>query len=270
MTEQPEIIVLPDAASAAAAAADRIAVAIREAADARGVAHWMTTGGSNPTDIYRRLASRPLRDDVPWQAVNIWFTDERLVPRDHPFANVKQLDDVLINLGGSSSGSLRGGGGEPGVPIPVAQLHPFRTAEAIGQGRGADSVAQMMIDELAAAELELRDGFPVMDLVLLGLGGDGHLLSVFPGSPAFDSKAWAMPIPAPTHIEPHVERVTMHPSIIAAARTVLMVVTGEGKTDALTHVLSGDGDVRRWPGQVAAIGSATWLLDAAAAGGHWS
>jgi 6-phosphogluconolactonase len=267
MSTGPEIVVLPDAATVAAEAAERIASAIRDAVDARGTAHWMTTGGSNPIDIYRRLASRPLRDAVPWQGVHIWWTDDRYVPRDHPLSNVKALDDVLINLAGAEEGTHLGGGGEPGVPIPLDHLHPFRVAEAIGEARGPEWAAEMMAEELAGAGLEQRDGWPVMDLVLLGLGGDGHLLSVFPGSAVFDSTAWTATVPAPTHIEPHVERVTMHPSIIPAARHVLMVITGSSKVDAVRHVLGDDRDERRWPGQVAAIDGAVWLLDAAAAAG---
>ncbi len=267
MTVDATIVVRPDAASVAAEAADRIAKSLMAAVADRGVAHWMTTGGSNPTDIYRRLAARPLRDDVPWNAVQIWWTDDRYVPRDHPSSNVKALDDVLLNLAGAEEGTLRGGGGEPGVPLPVENLHPFRTTEAIGEGRGAAWAAEMMADEMRRAGLELRDGWPVFDLVLLGLGGDGHLLSVFPQSAIFDSTEWTATAPAPTHIEPHVERVTMHPSIITVARDVLMVATGAGKVAAIGHIFGDPLDVRTWPGQVARTEHAVWLLDAEAAAG---
>ena len=97
------------------------------------------------------------------------------------------------------------------------------------------------------------------------MGGDGHLLSVFPGSSAFDSDAWTMAIPAPTHIEPHVERVTMHPAIVPAGREVLMVSTGESKAEMLGIVLGAERDVRRWPAQLARHERATWILDEAAA-----
>ena len=180
---------------------------------------------------------------------------------------MKALDDVLLNLAGAEEGTLRGGGGEPGVPLPVENLHPFRTTEAIGEGRGAAWAAEMMADEMRGAGLELRDGWPVFDLVLLGLGGDGHLLSVFPHSAIFDSTEWTATAPAPTHIEPHVERVTMHPSIITAARDVLMVATGAGKVAAIGHIFGDPLDVRTWPGQVARTEHAVWLLDAEAAAG---
>lgn len=90
-------------------------------------------------------------------------------------------------------------------------------------------------------------------------------MSVFPGSAAFDADEWAMAIPAPTHIEPHVERVTMHPAIIGAARAVLVVVTGESKADVLADILGPTHEPRRWPAQVARRGHATWILDREAA-----
>jgi 6-phosphogluconolactonase len=255
----------PDAATAAADAATRIATSLTATVGARGVAHWMTTGGSNPVEIYKRLLMHPLRDDVPWGAVHVWWTDDRYVPRDHPLSNVKAFDDVLINLAGAEEGTLGGGGGMPGVPIPPEHYHPFRTGEAIGNGHGPTWAAERMIEAIRAAGIDTRDGWPVFDLVLLGLGSDGHVLSVFPGSAVFDSTDWATAVPAPTHIEPHVERVTMHPAVITVAREVLMVVTGAGKADAVAAVFGDDGDERRWPGKVARRPGATWLLDEEAA-----
>ena len=85
----------------------------------------------------------------------------------------------------------------------------------------------------------MAGAWPSFDLVFLGMGGDGHLLSVFPGSAAFDAEAWAMAIPAPTHIEPHVERVTMHPAIVGAGRETLMVSTGESKAEMLADRAAG-------------------------------
>jgi 6-phosphogluconolactonase len=107
----------------------------------------------------------------------------------------------------------------------------------------------------------------VFDLVLMGVGADGHILSVFPGSPAFDASAWAIAIPAPRHIEPKVPRVTLNPGIVTVAREVLVVVTGAAKAEVVRDVLAGEIDVTRLPAQLARRDRATWILDEPAAAG---
>lgn len=248
MTEE-RVLVVRDAAEASLAAARHIAASLRVAVQARGRADWATTGGSAAPGIYRLLAEDPLRDEIAWEQVHVWWGDDRFVPRDHPLSNVKPLDDILLGS----------------TPLPIVNLHPFRSGEAIGASRDAASVATAMATELADAGLPIADGFPVLDLVVLGVGGDGHVLSVFPGSSAFDATAWAVDIPAPTHIEPHVPRVTMHPGIVRVARDVLVVATGASKADALAQIFGDDRDERRWPAQLARHERSTWILDEAAA-----
>ena len=260
----PEIAVVADADAASALAADRVAAALQTAVEARGRADWATTGGSTPVGIYRALAAPPLRDAVPWPDVHVWWGDDRYVPRDHALSNVKPLDDILIDLPGRQAG--QDVGGTPiAVRLPLENLHPFRTSEAIGAGRGAATCAAELADELRANDLPLVDGWPVFDLVLLGIGGDGHVLSVFPGSEAFEATAWALAIPAPTHIEPHVERVTLNPAILAVARRILVVMHGAGKAAVLGDIFGPLIDPTRWPAQLALRDSATWILDEAAA-----
>ena len=108
-------------------------------------------------------------------------------------------------------------------------------------------------------------GWPSFDLLVLGVGGDGHILSVFPGSTALDAADLAMAIPAPTHIEPHVQRVTMNPAVVAAARRVLVLVTGSAKAPVVGEVFGASRDPGRWPAQLALRDGATWILDEAAA-----
>ncbi len=261
---EPEIVVVADAATASAVAGDRIGAALRGAVESRGRADWATTGGSTPVGIYRHLAMPAHVNDIPWPDVHVWWSDDRFVPRDHALSNVKAFDDILLDLPGHQAGSAIGSNATA-IPLPVANIHPFRTSEAIGAGSGAAGCAAELERELRAADLELVDGWPVFDLILLGVGGDGHVLSVFPGSEAFGSEAWALGIPAPSHIEPHVERVTLNPAILAVAREVLVVMHGADKAAILGDIFGAEVDPRRWPAQLTRRAGATWILDEAAA-----
>jgi 6-phosphogluconolactonase len=260
------IVVVPTPDDAADGAALHVAAALRGAVEARGVAHWATTGGSTAPALYRHLAD-PDHPAIPWEQVHTWWGDDRFVPRDHPLSNVKPFDDIVMDIGFVEEGTALGLPGHPhhAMRPHVDSLHPFPMGEAIGRGGGADWAATRIAEALAQAGLETLDDVPRLDLIVLGLGGDGHTLSVFPGSGAFDTPAWTMAIPAPTHIEPHVERVTMNPSLVRAARDVLMVATGASKADVIANVLGGDDDERRWPARVADLEHATWILDEAAA-----
>jgi 6-phosphogluconolactonase len=100
--------------------------------------------------------------------------------------------------------------------------------------------------------------------MILGVGPDGHILSVFPGSAVWDQAETVCAVPAPTHIEPHVARVTMHPRLVAAARAVLVIAAGGSKAANLGRAWTGD-DVRELPVRAARLGTATWFLDEAAA-----
>ncbi len=264
MTE-PEIQVVKDPEAGAALAAEHIARVLADTILARGRVDWATTGGSSPVGIYRHLIAPPLAASVPWENVHVWWGDDRYVPRDHPYSNVKAFDDIMMGISAAEEGTA--GGLVPGVRIPIDQVHPFRAGEAIASGRGAAGCASAMADEIRGAPFDLVDGWPVFDLLFLGIGGDGHLLSVFPGSPALDSPDLAMAIPAPTHIEPRVERVTLNPAVVAASRDPLVVVFGADKADAIAKIFGPDRDVRRVPGQLARNRGATWILDEAAAAG---
>jgi 6-phosphogluconolactonase len=116
-----------------------------------------------------------------------------------------------------------------------------------------------------AAGLPLIEGnWPGFDLILVGVGDDGHVLSCFPGSPVLDSLAWTAAVPAPSHIGPHLPRVTINPRLLDAA-PVLVVTWGTRKAAALGHVFGGVRDDRRWPVQRTRRPGAVWLVDEAAA-----
>jgi len=272
--DEPQIEVLADPDAVAAAAAERIVTALSDAVGRRGRADWATTGGSTPIGIYRELAAAPLRDEVPWSDVHVWWGDDRFVPRDHPLSNALPLDEVLLRAAAfaGTAGDGEAGidvevGNQPGALIPASNIHAMPMTAAIAMGEGPAWVASAYDEELRATKLPEAGGIPVFDVVLSGIGADGHILSVFPGSQVFDpsGEPWVAGIPAPEHIEPHVARVSLHPAFLAAARLVLVVAFGAGKADVLAEVLGGTRDASRWPSQHARRPNAVWLLDEAAA-----
>jgi 6-phosphogluconolactonase len=272
--DEPTIVTLADPDACSLAAAERIIEILDVAIDDHGEAHWATTGGSAPAGIYRELAGSALRDEIDWRKVRLWWTDERFVPFDHPLSNAKIAFDQLLDASAFSGASGSGASGEdvltghlPGVPIRTVDVHPFPTGAAIGEGRDPDWCAARYVNELRAdGPDENDDGIPVLDLILLGVGPDGHILSVFPNSETFDRTEWALGVPAPTHVEPHVPRVTLNPSLVGAAHDVVVVSTGDGKAEILRDVLRGPVEPRRLPAQLARRPGATWFLDRAAAG----
>lgn len=249
----PTIRVFDDAAAASQAAAVAIAAGLRDAAAVRGRADWATTGGSSPVGIYRAMRTPPLREVVPWSVVHVWWGDDRFVPREDRQSNVRPLDHELMPRRWQ-------------VPLPPENLHPMPMDAAIAAEAGPDRVAGAYADELRDAGVPVGGGgFPALDVMLLGIGGDGHLLSVFPGSPLLGSTAWVSAVDAPTHIEPHLPRVSLNPGVVEAAGRVVVVATGDGKAAILAHVLGPEIDVARWPAQLARRAGATWFLDRDAA-----
>jgi 6-phosphogluconolactonase len=252
---EPAVTVFADPDALADGAAEWVADALAAAVAERGRADLATTGGSTPAALYVRLTSEPLRSRVPWAAVHVWWGDDRYVPRDHPLSNVFAVDEILLDE-------------VHGVPIPVEHVHPWPAGQAIAEELGPAWCATTYAAE-AREQVPLDPaGLPIFDLVLLGIGPDGHLLSVFPGSPAIGSDELALAIPAPTQVEPHLPRVTFNPAILDAAGSILTMVTGGAKAEVLGRILDGqrldpaapDG----LPAQLARRRSASWFVDAAA------
>ena len=270
----PRVEVLDDPEACSDAAAHAIARALVAAVDRRGRADWATTGGSTPVGIYQVLATAPHRDEVPWERVHAWWGDDRYVPRDHPLSNVLPFDQVLLSA--SARAGLSGSGAdaaevelglEPGVRMPPANVHAPPMTRAIAVGTGVQGAVAEYDAALRAAGLPVAEsGFPMFDIVLLGIGPDGHLLSVFPNSPLLDDgEAWVAAVPAPTHVEPHVPRLSLNPRILDSAGSVVVVVHGAAKSAILASVLGPERDERRWPAQLARRENATWFLDRPAA-----
>lgn len=228
-------------------AADLLVAWLAGAIGERGAAHVALTGGSSAKGLYAALRDPRRRRALDWTKVHAWIGDDRFVPLEHPDSN-----------GGLALRELSGEGGL----LPAANLHPVPVSLPTPEAAAAAYAAE------ARAAVPTVDGVPAFDVVLLGIGGDGHLLSVFPGSAALAPDApLAMAIPAPTHIAPHLPRVTFSPAILAAAEHVMPILAGAAKADVLGRILGPERDPARWPAQLALRATATWVMDADAAAG---
>ena len=237
----PAVTVLPDADALATTAAEAFIIAVGEAVATRGACHVALAGGSTPEGLYRRLAQPGYAERVPWEQVHIWFGDERGVPPDHADSNYRMARQALLDH----------------VPLPPAQVH--RMAGEDDPATAAAAYAEQLRSELPAA-----DGIPVLDLVLLGLGPDGHIASLFP-----DTAALTATEPAVANWVPKLEtwRLTLTYPVLNAARRVWLLAAGSGKAAVVAQALDaphGEGElpVQRLNGG----GEYRWFLDGVAAG----
>lgn len=211
---------------------------------ARGRFVVALAGGSTPRGLYERLARAPWRDRIDWSRVHVFWGDERCVPPTHAESNYRMAREALIDH----------------VPLNPVHVHRMRGEDV------PDSAACTYETELRAELEAVTHGGPgVLDLVLLGLGADGHTASLFPGMPSGRlTTRWV--------VAEHVDttrgwRLTLTPPIINAARAVLFLVAGEDKAVALAAVLEGPARPSALPAQRITGGGSqvTWLVDRAAA-----
>jgi 6-phosphogluconolactonase len=232
-----------DPEALAEAAADELARLCREAVAARGTCHIALSGGSTPKRMFERLVARG-RSGLPWSWCELWFGDERTVPPDHADSNYRMAHQALF------------------VPLNIDgdRVHRLR-------GELADHGAAARAYEAEA--LAVLGTPPVFDIVLLGMGPDGHTASLFPDSPALiEAARWvvANPVTSPL-VHGSTTRLTLTAPAINAARHVRFVVAGADKAVALAAVLEGRRDPRHYPAQLIAPspGDLVWLVDEAAA-----
>jgi len=212
-------------------AAELIAKKIHSAVEARGRCSIALSGGSTPGPVYEELGNSDLAEFIPWSQLQIFFADERAVPLDHPDSNYRLVKDTLL------------------------RSHP----EALGQMFRMPADAP---DRDQAAKRYARRLPESLDVLVLGLGPDGHTASLFPGSPALDeTEQRVVSVTAP---KPPPERMTITPVVIRKARAIIMIAAGAEKAAAVARALNGVEDPKTTPGQLARRG--TWILDQAAAG----
>jgi 6-phosphogluconolactonase len=222
----------------AEAAARDFASRAREAINERGRFAVALAGGSTPKAAYEVLA-RDYAGALDWSKVHVFFGDERTVPPDHEDSNYRMAYEALLSR------------------VPVGSVHRMR--------------GELPPEEAAAAyEEELREFFgpddvPRFDLILCGLGEDGHTLSLFPETAALDvTDRWVVANPV---LKLETTRLTLTIPVLNASRAVTFLVAGEGKADALKEILEGDADPRAYPAKLVnpKSGDLTWIVDLAAA-----
>ena len=243
----PFVVVHRDAGMLARAVAARLVTSLLDAQAARGRASVVLTGGGIGTAALGELARAPARDAVDWSRLDIWWGDERFLPIGHPDRNETQARLALLDE----------------VEVDEARVHPMAASDG-RDGEDLDAAAERYADELArAASGDGSGSVPAFDVLLLGVGPDGHIASLFPESPSLHDDRLVLPVrgapkPPPT-------RLSLSLAAINAAREVWLVAAGEEKAGAVRNALSGAG-----PTQVPAAGAhgtarTLWLLDRAAA-----
>jgi 6-phosphogluconolactonase len=239
-----DVQVCPDATTLTQAAAEHFVARAAEAVTARGRFTVALSGGSTPRSTYTLLASDEFAPRVDWPRVHVFWGDERCVPPDHPDSNYRMAYEALLQH----------------VPIPPKNIHRIR----------GEMEPEQAVQEYERTLLTVFAGSPGgppprFDLVLLGMGSDGHTASLFPGTAAIhEGERWVV-----AHYVDKLSawRVTLTPTIINAAAHVTFLVSGSAKAERLQEVLRRPYQPDALPAQIVRPASArlSWLVDSAAA-----
>ena len=232
------VIEVADPAALAATAAEHVLA--RTAAN-RGRVAICLTGGSSPKQLYHLLATESYRNRMPWHRVHWFIGDERFVPADDPLHNMAMARAAFLDR-----------------CAPPENVHPITTATA-DPDRGA-ALYERELQSFYGADT-LDPARPLFDLVLMGVGPDGHTASLFPGDPALDEPArWVVGVPK-ANVAPFVPRVTLTLPTLASCREMLFEVAGTDKRAILTRLFAAENLPAN---RARSIGETVWLVDRAA------
>ena len=232
----------PDTASLVAATGDRLAAAISEAIAARGQALIVLTGGGTGIGLLKLLGSHA----VDWSRVHLFWGDDRYVPANDDERNEKQAREALLDH----------------IDIPARNIHPMPASDGVF---GADlDAAARAYEETLAAIADAGEPTPVFDVHLLGMGGEGHINSLFPHTPAV-TEARRMVVGVDDSPKPPPRRITLTLPAVRRSRQVWLVVSGEAKAEAVAAAVGGADPADVPAAGATGIETTLWLLDAAAA-----
>jgi 6-phosphogluconolactonase len=236
-----DLIVVDDESALARAVAERVIAAGNAAIAARGRFELALAGGSTPKAAYALLASAEYRHALDWSRVRFYFGDERCVPPTDAQSNYRMARETLFE----------------GLSIGKDRI--FRMRGEDDPQRAASVYAAVLLRELPETNVA-----PTFDLVMLGLGPDGHTASLFPGSDPFTDDALLVRAVYVEKFATH--RITLTPRTLGAAHGIVVATAGDAKAEALAAVLDGPYDPTRYPSAVLTrLGAVTWLVDRAAA-----
>jgi len=238
--------VFSDPETLSAAAANYFSETATDAVRARGRFLVALSGGGTPQMLYQLLSEEPFLSAVPWQQIHFFWGDERLVPPQNEGSNYRQVFQTLLSK----------------AMVPSANIHRIQ-----GELSPAEATLQYQTELSRFAASGLK--WPKFDLILLGLGSDGHTASLFPGPiPAAHARLPVAAVTADYGGRP-AQRITLTPLVFNQARRILFLVAGESKRQALQMVTQGPEELEQWPAQRIrpAAGMVSWYVDAAAAGG---
>jgi 6-phosphogluconolactonase len=243
---EDSVVVHASADVLAETVAARLIIRLVDAQAARGVGSLVLTGGRVAAKVYRAVAASPARDAVDWSHVELWWGDERFLPSGHPDRNATQAQAALLDA----------------VPLDPARVHPMPASDG-PHGDDPEAAAARYAQELAAAAKPGSEVLPHFDALLLGVGEDGHVASVFPEHPtAYETRPVAAVRGAP---KPPPIRITLTLPAINTAEEVWLIATGSDKADAVGMALSGAGPVQLPAAGVHGVSRTLWLLDREAA-----
>jgi 6-phosphogluconolactonase len=240
----PTIRVLADAEAVSRAAADEFVRCAKEAIGARNRFTVALSGGSTPKRLYQLLADPPFRDQVDWAKIEFFWGDERSVPPDHNDSNFHTAREAMLRK----------------LPIPATQIHRMEAERADRDAAARDYEATLArIFNVPAGGVP-----PALDLILLGMGPDGHTASLFPHTKGLkEASRWVIVNYVPKFAT---DRVTFTTSLLNRAREVLFLVAGTDKADPLHEVLEGATNSDLYPSQlIRPAGSLVFFIDRAAA-----
>ncbi|CAM3257481.1 6-phosphogluconolactonase [Stackebrandtia soli] len=240
------VVVHPNADVLAQSVAARLATSIIDAQAARGEASIVLTGGRIAKAVYTALGASPIRDAIDWGRVDFWWGDERFLPSGDPERNETQARDSLLDT----------------LPVDPARVHAMPAPDG-PDGDDPEAAAARYAAELATAAGPGSRTMPHLDVVMLGIGEDAHVASVFPGHPAvYESRDVVAVRGAP---KPPSTRITLTFGGINTADEVWLIAAGGGKADAVALALSGSGPTQTPAAGVAGVAHTRWLLDRSAA-----